>query len=143
MRKAQKSETACPHKCAQDGMCVEKKSQAYNCAEKRQRNGRQAQTARQRDWAAEGVTWAEVHMGISRSYMSLTLSRGQLWLLLVCCMCDISENDSVRFVSGSCVRNVRFVSGMSGFKLDILDMPERDTVRSCPVMSGNMSGHVR
>jgi len=30
-------------------------------------------------------------MGISRSYMSLTLSRGQLWLLPVCCMCDVSE----------------------------------------------------
>ena len=29
---------------------------------------------------------------------------------------------------------------MSGFKLDILDMAEHDTVRSCPVMSGNMSG---
>ena len=71
-----KFETARPHKCAQDGMCLEKMSQAYNCAEKRQRNGRQAQTARQRDWAAERVTWAEGHMGISRSYMSLTLSRG-------------------------------------------------------------------
>ena len=42
MSKAQKSETACPHKCAQDGMCLEKKSQAYNCAETRQRNDRQA-----------------------------------------------------------------------------------------------------
>ena len=29
------------------------------------------------------------------------------------------------------------------FKLDLLDMAERDTVRSCPVMSGNMSGCVR
>ena len=38
MSKAQKSENACPHKCAQDGMCLEKKSQAYNCAETRQRN---------------------------------------------------------------------------------------------------------
>ena len=44
--------------------------------------------------------------------------------------------------SGALVR-VRFVSGMSGFKLDILDMDERDTVRSCPVMSENMSGDVR
>ena len=35
------------------------------------------------------------------------------------------------------------MSGMSGFKLDILDICARDTVRSCPVMSGNMSGHVR
>ena len=42
MSKAQKSENACPHKCAQDGMCLEKKSQAYNCAETRQRNDRQA-----------------------------------------------------------------------------------------------------
>ena len=42
MSKAQKSETACPHKCAQDGMCLEKKSQAYNCVETRQRNDRQA-----------------------------------------------------------------------------------------------------
>ena len=42
MSKAQKSETACPHKCAQDGMCLEKKSQAYNCAETRHRNDRQA-----------------------------------------------------------------------------------------------------
>ena len=75
--------------------------------------------------------------------MSLTLSRGQLWLLRVCCMCDVSENKSVRFVSGLRPVCVRFVSGMSGFKLDILDMDERDTVRSCPVMSENMSGHVR
>ena len=46
-------------------------------------------------------------------------------------------------VSDSCPVRVRFVSGMSGFKLDILDMDERDTVRSCPVMSENMSGDVR
>ena len=90
--------------------------------------------------------WAEGHMGICRSSMSFTLSRGQLWLLPICCMCTVSENKSVWFVSGSCpvrVRDVRFVSRMSGFKLDILDMPEHDTVRSCPVVSGNMSGHVR
>ena len=42
MSKAQKSEIACPHKCAQDCMCLEKKSQAYNCAETRQRKDRQA-----------------------------------------------------------------------------------------------------
>ena len=40
-------------------------------------------------------------------------------------------------------KRVRKLSGMSGFKLDILDMHARDTVRSCRVMSGNMSGHVQ
>ena len=43
--------------------------------------------------------------------------------------------------SGALVR-VRFVSGMSGFKLDILDMDERDTVRT-PIMSGHVRKHVR
>ena len=108
MSKAQKFETARPHKCAQDGMCLEKKSQAYNCAEKRQRNGRQAQTARQRDWAAEGVTWAEGHMGICRSHVSL--SRGHLWLLPMLYVRFVQE--PFRKVSG---KRVRKVSGMSGF----------------------------
>ena len=75
-------------------------------------------------------------MGICRSHVSL--SRGRLWLLPMLYVRFVQE--PFRKVSG---KRVRKVSEMSGFKLDILDMDERDTVRSCPVMSGNMSGCVR
>ena len=64
--------------------------------------------ARQRDWAAEGVTWAEGHMGICRSHVSL--SRGHLWLLPMLYVRFVQE--PFRKVSG---KRVRKVSGMSGF----------------------------
>ena len=75
-------------------------------------------------------------MGICRSHVSL--SRGHLWLLPMLYVRFVQE--PFRKVSG---KRVRKVSGMSGFKLDILDMAEHDPVRSCPVMSGNMSNCVR
>ena len=79
-------------------------------------------------------------MGICRSHVSL--SRGRLWLLPMLYVRFVQE--LFRKVSGKRVRKVsRKVSEMSGFKLDILDMAEHDTVRSCPVMSGNISGCVR
>ena len=93
--------------------------------------------ARQRDWAAEGITWAEGHMGICRSHVSL--SRGHLWLLLMLYVRVVRE--PFRKVSG---KRVRKVSGMSGFKTGHFGHGRADdTVRSCPVMSGNMSGCVR
>ena len=59
-------------------------------------------SARQRDWAAEGVTWAEGHMGICRSHVSL--SRGRLWLLPMLYVRFVQE--PFRKVSGKCVRKV-------------------------------------
>ena len=76
-----------------------------------QRSGRETtdkHRARQRDWAAEGVTWAEGHMGICRSHVSL--SRGRLWLLPMLYVRFVQE--PFRKVSG---KRVRKVSRMSGF----------------------------
>ena len=73
-------------------------------------------------------------MGICRSHVSL--SRGRLWLLPMLYMRFVQE--PFRKVSG---KRVRKVSGMSGFKLDILDMAKRDP--ACPIMSGHVREHVR
>ena len=56
-------------------------------------------------------------------------------------ICPRTIPESVRKACPESVRDSW--SGMSGFKLDILDMAEHDPVRSCPVMSGNMSNCVR
>ena len=78
-------------------------------------------------------------MGICRSHVSL--ARGRLWLLPMLYVRFVQDGKNH---SGKCPESVSGeCPGCPVSKLDILDMAEHDTVRSCPVMSGNMSGCVR